>query len=208
MSPQHSNRSNLIEGALRCLERLPLERITSRAIAQASGANLASIAYHFGSKDELVTEAAVEGLDRWLRDLARALGELASEAPSARLRRAAQLLTASREGHLGLARNYVMCLAMAQHTPRIRKLLAGGFRRARPNVAALLGLGSDEVAHDAAGLLLAQFHGMLQQLLLDSDLRIDGKRMERAHARLGPLLLARPVRKRNRTRRAKPGREA
>jgi AcrR family transcriptional regulator len=196
VSPQHSNRSNLIEGTLHCLQRLPLERITARVIAQASGANPASIAYHFGSKDELVTEAAVEGLDRWLQDLSRALGEVASEAPSARLRRANQLLAASRESHLGLARNYVLCLAMAQHKPRIRKLLASGFRRARPEVAAILGLGNDEVARDAAGLMLAQFHGMLLQLLLDSELSIDSKRMERAHARLAQLLLVPPVRRR------------
>jgi AcrR family transcriptional regulator len=202
VSPQHSNRSNLIEGTLRCLERLPLERITARAIAQASGANLASIAYHFGSKDELVTEAAVEGLDRWLQDLSRALGEVASEVPSSRLRRATQLLASSRQSHLGLARNYVMCLAMAQHKPRIRKLLASGFRRARPEVARLLGLGDDEAAHDAAGLMLAQFHGMLQQSLVDSELSIDGKRMERAHARLGQLLLAPPMRRRRSARRA------
>jgi AcrR family transcriptional regulator len=49
--PQRSNRQRLIEGTLRCLERLPPERITARAIAAESGANLASIGYHFGSMD-------------------------------------------------------------------------------------------------------------------------------------------------------------
>jgi hypothetical protein len=39
------------------------------------------------SKEELVTEAAVEGLDRWLRDLTSALGEVGAEAPTARLGR-------------------------------------------------------------------------------------------------------------------------
>jgi hypothetical protein len=43
MSPQRSNRARLIEGTLRCLERLPHERITARVIAAESGANLASI---------------------------------------------------------------------------------------------------------------------------------------------------------------------
>jgi AcrR family transcriptional regulator len=195
VSPQRSNRSNLLEGALHCLEKLPLDRITARAIAQASGANLASIAYHFGSKDELVTEAAVEGLDRWLSQLASALGEGPKQTPAERLRRASQLLTASRQSHLGLARNYLSCLAMAQHKPRIRKVLANGFRRARPNVAALLALGDDEAASDAAGLLLAQFHGMLLQVLLDSALAIDGERMDRAQQRLGKLLQPPPTRK-------------
>jgi AcrR family transcriptional regulator len=66
VSPQRSNRDALLEGALRCLERLPPERITARTIAAESGANPASIAYHFGSKDNLITEAAITGLDRWL----------------------------------------------------------------------------------------------------------------------------------------------
>jgi AcrR family transcriptional regulator len=188
VSPQRSNRANLIEGTLRCLERLPLERITARAIAEESGANLASIAYHFGSKDQLVTEAAIEGLDRWLEEVATGLGELATAAPATRFLRAAEAVEASRQRHLGLAKNYVAALAKAQHDARIRRRLAEGFRDARPNVAALLGLGTDEAGNDAAGLALAMFHGLLYQVLLDKALAIDGERMQRALARLVPAL--------------------
>jgi AcrR family transcriptional regulator len=188
VSPQPSNRSALVEGTLRCLERLPPERITARAIAEESGANLASIAYHFGSKDQLVTEAAIEGLDRWLEEVAAGLGELATEAPASRFRRAAEVVEASRQRHSGLAKNYVAALAKAQHEPRIRKRLAQGFREARPNVAGLLGLGADEAGEDAAGLALAMFHGLLYQVLLDPALAIDGERMHRAQARLARVL--------------------
>jgi AcrR family transcriptional regulator len=188
VSPQQSNRAKLVEGTLRCLERLPPERITARAIAEESGANLASIAYHFGSKDQLVTEAAIEGLDRWLDEVAAALGELATKAPATRFRRAAEVVEASRRRHSGLARNYVAALAKAQHEPRIRERLAQGFRDARPNVAALLGLGEDDAGEDAAGLALAMFHGLLYQVLLDPALAIDGERMQGALARLGPCL--------------------
>ena len=184
MSPQRSNRANLVEGTLRCLERLPPEQITARAIARESGANLASIAYHFGSKDGLVTEAAIEGLDRWLADIDAELGDVASRAPAERFRRAAEAVEKTRERHAGLARNYVAALAKAQHVPRVRRILAEGFARSRPNVATLLGLGDDQAGRDAAGVLLAQFHGMLIQTLLDSALAIEGRRMQRAQARL------------------------
>lgn len=190
MSPQRSNRAQLIEGTLRCLERLPPERITARAIAEASGANIASITYHFGSKDALVTEAAIEGLDRWLADIDGRLGDLAAQSPETRFRRAAEVLERSRQRHTGLARNYVAALAKAQHDDRIRELLADGFRRARPNVANLLGLGADRAGHDAAGLVLAQFHGMLLQVLLDPALAVDGQRFVRAQARLLRVLPA------------------
>jgi AcrR family transcriptional regulator len=186
--PQRSNRSLLIEGTLRCLERLPPERVTARAIAQESGANLASITYHFGSKDNLVTEAVIEGLDRWLADIAERLVGLDGRSPAARFRRAAEVVEASRRRHTGLVRNYVGALAKAQHDRRIREALAAGFRRARPNLAAVLGLGEDQPGVDAAGLVLALFHGLLYQVTLDPALGIEGDRMRRAQNRLRPVL--------------------
>ena len=188
MSPQRSNRSRLVEGTLRCLERLPPERITARAIAEESGANLASINYHFGSKDDLVTEAVIEGLDRWLEEVASGLGDLESQAPAERYRRAGEVIEATRRRHTGLARNMVAALAKAQHDPRIREMLAGGFDRTRPTVASLLGLGDDEAGRDAAGLTLALFYGLLFQVLLDPALAIEGGRLKRAQARLRGIL--------------------
>jgi AcrR family transcriptional regulator len=192
VSPQRSNRSNLVEGTLRCLERLPPERVTARAIAEESGANLASISYHFGSKDNLVTVAAIEGLDRWLAEIDAGLGDLASQEPAVRFRRAAEVIETTRRRHTGLARNFVGALAKAQHDSRIRDMLAEGFGHSRPNVASLLGLGSDQAGRDAAGLVLALFHGLLYQVLLDPALAIEGDRMQRAQTRLLRVLPDRP----------------
>jgi AcrR family transcriptional regulator len=188
VSPQRSNRSNLIEGTLRCLERLPPERLTARAITEESGANLASIVYHFGSKDELVTQAVIEGLDRWLEEIAARLGDLHEQPSDERLREAAALVTTTRKRHAGLAKNFLGALARAQHDPRIRELLAEGFRHTRPNLAALLGLGSDQAGEDAAGLVHSMFTGLLFQVLLDPDLAIENERLEVAQARLRAIL--------------------
>jgi AcrR family transcriptional regulator len=188
LSPRHSNRSNLLEGTLRCLERLPPERITARAIAKESGANAASIVYHFGSKDELITEAVIEGLDRWLAEIDSGLAEVASGDAAGRFRRAGEAIEATRERHTGLARTFVGALAKAQHDRRVREMLAQGFRKTRPNVAALLGLGSDRDGEDAAGLVHSLFTGLLFQVLLDPSLAIEGERMERAQARLRAVL--------------------
>lgn len=190
MSPQRSNRSRLIEGTLRCLERLPPERVTARAIAAEAGANIASITYHFGSKDDLVTAAVIEGLDRWLADIAARLDDLAARTPQTRFRLAAAVIEESRLRHLGLARNFVGALAKAQHDDRLRERLARGFHDTRPNLAAVLGLGDDQAGRDAAGLILSLFHGLLIQVLLDPDLAIDGGRMEAAQARLRTILAA------------------
>ena len=188
MSPQRSNRDALLEGTLRCLERLPPERVTARAIADESRANVASIAYHFGSKDDLVTEAVIAGLDRWLAEISAALGELESLRPPERLRRAWSVIEATRRRHTGLARNFLGALSKAQHEPRIRQRLAEGFRLTRPRVAALLGLGEDSAGEDAAGLIHSLFTGLLFQELLDPDLAIEGGRMTQAQARLRTAL--------------------
>jgi AcrR family transcriptional regulator len=190
MSPQPSNRGALLEGALRCLERLPAERITAREIAAESGANLASIAYHFGSKDRLVTEAVIEGLDRWLAEIERGMGEIAGGRPADRLRRASEVMEATRRDHAGLARAFLTAFARAQHDPDLARTLAAGFAKTRPTVAALLGLGEDGGGEDAAGLLLAMFDGLLFQALLDPELSIEGARMQRALARLRSALPA------------------
>jgi AcrR family transcriptional regulator len=188
VSPQRSNRSELVEGTLRCLERLPPERVTARAIAEESGANLASITYHFGSKDELVTEAVVAGLDRWLAQIARRLDELEARVPEERFRAAFAVVAESRRQHEGLARTFLAAMAKASHDERVRQLLTEGFRRTRGEVAAVLGLGSDAAGHDAAGLALALFDGLLFQSLVDPGLAIDGQRMTDAQARLRGVL--------------------
>lgn len=188
VSPQRSNRSELIEGTLRCLERFPPERVTARAIAEESGANLASITYHFGSKDELVTEAVVAGLDRWLVEIARRLDELEARAPQDRLRAAFAVVADSRRSHEGLARTFLGAMAKASHDERVRQLLTEGFRRTRGEVATVLGLGTDAAGRDAAGLVLALFNGLLFQSLVDPGLAIEGRRMTRAQARLRDVL--------------------
>jgi AcrR family transcriptional regulator len=188
VSPQRSNRQSLIEGTLRCLERFPAERVTTRAIASESGANVASITYHFGSKDRLVTEAVIGGLDRWLAEIGRGMEEAAGSDPRARMLRAAEMVEASRRRHAGLARTFVAALAKAQHDPAVREALAAGFRRTRPAVADLLGLGADQAGEDAAGLMVAMFDGLLFQALLDPGLAIEGEAMPCALARLRAAL--------------------
>jgi AcrR family transcriptional regulator len=178
----------LIDGTLRCIERLPPERITARAIADESGANLASITYHFGSKDNLVTAAAIAGLDRWLSDLERDLEELSTASPAANFQRAWEIVESSWQRHTGLVTNFVGALAKASHDPDIRGLLATAFRRSRRNVAAVIGLGDDAAGLDAAGLALALFHGLMLQVMLDPTLAIDGDRMRHAQARLRTVL--------------------
>ncbi|MGV9451458.1 TetR/AcrR family transcriptional regulator [Streptomyces sp. NPDC003635] len=53
------HREDLLEGAKRCLLAKGFVRTTARDIVKESGTNLASIGYHYGSKDALLAEAYV-----------------------------------------------------------------------------------------------------------------------------------------------------
>lgn len=185
---QPSNREKLLEATLRCFDQLPLDKITVRAIATEAAANPASVIYHFGSRDALLSAAAVEGLDRWLAELAAELQSVSADDPGAHagppLMQVAAMVAATRTARAPLTRAYVTAVAMSLHDAAVRRTLAGGFRRARPALATVLGLGDDLTGHDAAGLLLAMFHGMLVQTVLDDDLAIDGPRLDAGLARV------------------------
>ncbi|MGW7086553.1 TetR/AcrR family transcriptional regulator [Streptomyces sp. NPDC054871] len=53
------HREDLLEGAKRCLLAKGFVSTTARDIVKESGTNLASIGYHYGSKDALLVEAFV-----------------------------------------------------------------------------------------------------------------------------------------------------
>ena len=193
MSPQKSKRRNLLDGALRCITRLPAERITVRAIAAESKANMASIVYHFGSKEELITAAVIEGLDHWLGAIARELERLEADSPEERFRAAARLFETTTERHESLARNFLAALVRAQHDAPVKALLTEGFRHTRPDLAAVLRLGDDQIGEDTAGLVHAMFTGLLFQSLIEPELAIAGERRERALARLRAVLPPSPT---------------
>jgi len=64
--PGSPTEARLLEAAQDCLRRLGLRGTTSRAIAAAAGVNLGAITYHFGSKDELVSQALLGAIRGWV----------------------------------------------------------------------------------------------------------------------------------------------
>ena len=189
MSPQRSKRQALLDGALTCLARVPVDQITARMIAQESGANLASIGYHFDSKDGLLTAAVVEGLDRWLDQIG---DRLAEDPPrwgrGVPFRRAVEIVEQTRHEHEGTARAFVTALVRGQHDPVVAQRLVEGFLHTRPRVAELLHLGSDGSGIDAGAVMHALFTGLLVQSLLSEELALDGARTEAALQRIARTL--------------------
>jgi len=121
-----------MDGARRCLAEKGYARTTARDIVAASGANLASIGYHYGSKEALLNQALIQSVREWGDRLAATLAEAGPEQVWGRLvdligsdRR---LLAAQFEG-----------LAQAEHTEDVRQVLAEErpFGHLDPRVGAL-----------------------------------------------------------------------
>jgi AcrR family transcriptional regulator len=69
-----SHREDLLEGAKRCLWEKGYARTTARDIVAASGTNLASIGYHFGSKEALLDAALIDAMSEMGSQLTRTTG--------------------------------------------------------------------------------------------------------------------------------------
>ncbi|NUS72028.1 MAG: TetR/AcrR family transcriptional regulator [Corynebacteriales bacterium] len=67
------HKEDLLEGAKRCLLEKGLVRTTARDIVAASGANLASIGYHYGSKAALTRLALMKLIEEWGDEIEAAL---------------------------------------------------------------------------------------------------------------------------------------
>jgi len=59
------HREELLDGAKKCLLEWGYAHTTARDIVAVSGTNLASIGYHFGSKDQLLVEAMMQLMQDW-----------------------------------------------------------------------------------------------------------------------------------------------
>jgi AcrR family transcriptional regulator len=169
------HRERLIEAAIDCLQERGYARTTSRDLVAASDTNLASIGYHFGSKEHLLNVALTEAFQRWLKPLVALAGEPGPATPLERLGRTLNglmdtlaqnrgLITACLEAWAQLARSEDLRTEMLTSYEDFRLVIA---RTARDAFAEI---GGDEVDADTlAALIIALFNGLLVQWQLDSS---------------------------------------
>jgi AcrR family transcriptional regulator len=175
-----SHRERLLEGAKRCLYEKGWARTTARDIVAASGTNLGSIGYHYGSKEALLTAAMMDGFREWGEDLTRILTADAEGDPLERLEAMWTKLTESFQTHRHLWMASFDAFVQAEHSPEVRKALADGYEHARPAIAGhFLRLPPDEVdeatARSLGSFLIAVQAGLAAQWLLDPEQSPSGR---------------------------------
>ncbi|MGE3286901.1 MAG: TetR/AcrR family transcriptional regulator [Pseudonocardia sp.] len=166
------HREDLLAAARRCLEERGYARTTARDLVAESGTNLASIGYHFGSKDALLHEAIAASFDEWARRVHAIVLEMAPEPdPPRRLAASWTAMVRTFEQHRGLAVAFVEALAQAERRPELRDLLAATYERGRATVAAMIVQSladlPPEQARALASFQIAMCDGLLMQWLLD-----------------------------------------
>jgi AcrR family transcriptional regulator len=167
------HRERLLEAAIACLQEKGYARTTTRDLVAASGTNLASIGYHFGSKEHLLNVAVTEAFQRWLKPLVALAAEPGPAMPLERLGRTLNgvmdtleenrpLITACLEAWAQLARSEDLRAEMLTSYEDFRMVIA------RTTRDAFAEIGSTEVDADAlAVLIIALFDGLLVQWQLD-----------------------------------------
>ena len=180
-----SHRERLLAGARNCLYERGYTRTTARDIVAASGTNLASIGYHFGSKEALLTAALVQAFEEWGVEVDRVLRDGPQPDLMDRLESMWTDLVRSFGIHRPLWVAGIEAFALAEHLPALREQLAESYARARPALATFVirdgGENVDDETRKAVGsFLLALMTGLTVQRLLDPAAAPSGKELAEA----------------------------
>jgi AcrR family transcriptional regulator len=174
--PQISHRDQLLEGAIQCLRTKGYARTTARDIASAADGNLASIGYHFGSKEALLTEAIMRACEEWTTRLGEAAFASGSDSPLEQMGASWVAMLDSFEELRPVLIGLVEAVGQSAWSQDLRRELAAHYKTSREQVAemvrASLGEGHEDAETNAnvvASFLIAVCDGLVLQWLLDPD---------------------------------------
>jgi AcrR family transcriptional regulator len=162
------HKEDLLAGAKKCLREKGYANTTARDIVAASGTNLASIGYHFGSKDALMTQAIIEMLGEW----GQGFGPATDNQDASYAERFAQhwrALSDNIQGDPQLAIASFENAATAVRSPELKAIISAGQEEARDGFA--IDFASDAADPDTrravGSLMLAVTTGVIAQMLVD-----------------------------------------
>ncbi|MET7523740.1 TetR/AcrR family transcriptional regulator [Streptomyces sp. NPDC005248] len=172
------HREDLLEGAKRCLLEKGYARTTARDIVAASGTNLASIGYHYGSKEALLNLAFLKVTEEWGELLTKqpddaGRGDGSPRAPLDQFRDVWEQVIGSYERTRAVWQLQMEVVSRVDSDPELQKALAGPQREGRNGLAEnMLGIDpeTDPERARVAGLFCqALLAGVMVQWMMDRD---------------------------------------
>ncbi|MEU6222011.1 TetR/AcrR family transcriptional regulator [Streptomyces sp. NPDC047022] len=162
------HREDLLEGAKRCLLEKGFARTTARDIVKESGTNLASIGYHYGSKDALLAQAYVALVEEMSDAFAGDANAGFSAAPGSleRFREVWSNIIATMREPGSLWRLSAEIAVMGDQLPEVRDHLAQAQREGSRGFVALMTGGREEDVPDDVVDTLGSFYTVLMTGLI------------------------------------------
>lgn len=184
-----NHRERLLEAAITCLQTKGYARTTARDLVAASGTNLASIGYHFGSKEHLLNVAVTEAFRRWLEPVVALAAEASGDSPLERLQRSLLGVFDTLEENRALVTSCIEAWAQLEHAEDLRAEMSASYEDfhvviARTTREAFAEIGVDEGidAEALAFLFIAFFDGLLVRWQLRPDSMPSAERLIQAIA--------------------------
>jgi AcrR family transcriptional regulator len=188
---QPSSREQLLAGAIECIQTKGYARTTARDIASASGANLASIGYHYGSKEGLLNAAIIQLFEEWTEMLGQAAFTDPDAPPLARMARSWVVMLEAFERQRPLLVAFLEAVAQAERSDELRAQMAVHLNESRDRVVEMVGASLGDVPgvdpRAVASFLIAVNDGFAIQWLLSPE---DAPSGEELIASLGSALSA------------------
>lgn len=168
-----SQRDDLIVAAKKCLKEQGYARTTARDLATASGANLSSIGYHFGSKDELLVLALVELMGDWGQAISKAVQDMPNASPVDHFAARWAVLIEILRADGGIAAANFEVFAQLARSASLRKTVKDIYAESRLRLVDSFlpeAVGLPEATRWAIGsTILAMMPGIMSQILVDPD---------------------------------------
>jgi AcrR family transcriptional regulator len=206
------HREALLEGAKRCLIEKGYARTTARDIVAASGTNLGSIGYHYGSKGALLNAALFQANAEWGEALDRALKDApdGAAAPHERFEAFWTTVIGLFDEHRRLWALNMEAIAWLEDAPEIRRALEEARFSLGESLFAHLGegRGSEKDPDDVravGNLYHALLIGVMAQWLIDPESAPSGPVLSRALRTLAAATSPVPAALENHTRDARSG---
>jgi AcrR family transcriptional regulator len=168
------HREDLLAGARRCLSEKGYAGTTARDIVAASGTNLGSIGYHYGSTKALMNAAMLSAVDEWGQKITDALSDDVSDSGDDQLVRLWRRIIGTVLAERDLFMATVEAMVQAEHSPELREQMAGGIRQGRSGMAAMILQQPEESLDDESigtlgSVQMALMSGVLIQHMTDPD---------------------------------------
>jgi AcrR family transcriptional regulator len=179
-----SHREKLLTAARKCLEAKGYARTTARDLVNASGTNLGSISYHFGTKEALLNEAIGAAFVSWTQEVMSVVRRTPADDPLERMLAGWRAMLDRTEANRALITANMEAMAQVARSEDLRERMAAAYDICRTTIAeAVLESvppGAEQHAPVIASFIMSVVDGITLQWMTDPEHAPSGEQLEQS----------------------------